>query len=146
MNVPARAAVVAALVALAESAAFRDRVDAGKALARFVEDSRARPVLVAMLAEDADTMVTVEVAEELLRRRDAPGLAAVAAGLARADANHADWIHTAVADVFMVYGRERDEGLRVCSSLADDPDPDVARGAGWLAEALAEVKPLLLPE
>lgn len=140
MNADGRRAAVAALVELAQSTDYRDRADAGDALAAFAEDSRAWRVLVAGLATDEDTAVTLRVAESLLRRIDDPRLSAVAAGLARADPGHADWIYTAITNVFMISARDQDAAIAVCAALMRGSNSEVARGAELLASAISEIE------
>ncbi|TDB74833.1 hypothetical protein [Micromonospora sp. KC721] len=65
-----------------------------------------------LLLDAADTFVTRATAEALLRREDATGLPAVASALTNVDDNHADWIHTAVRDVFTIYAYKRDAATR----------------------------------
>jgi hypothetical protein len=145
MNDEARSVVVAALVRLSESDDYRDRADAGHGLASFAEVAGARELLVELVLDAGDTFVTRATAEALLRRQDAIGLAAVASALAIADANHADWIHTTVVDVFGVYSRDRDAAVRVCEALIRDPDERLRRGAERLIATLTEINPVLYP-
>lgn len=136
---------MAALVDLAQSADYRDRADAGDALASLAEDPRAWQILVAGLATDEDTAVTLRIAESLLRRLDESGLSAVAAGLARADPNHADWIYTAIGNVFVTFARDQDAAIEVCTALMRRSDGEVSHGARLMAAAISEVEPLLRP-
>lgn len=136
MDNEARRAVVTALMGLAESSDYRDRADAGRALAAFAETPEAGSPLLKLLLDADDTFVTRVTAEALLRRHDAAGLAAVAAALAGADANHADWIHTAVLDVFGAFSSDRDAAVRGCEALARDPEERVRQGAELLTRLL----------
>ncbi|MEU4771626.1 hypothetical protein [Micromonospora sp. NPDC023644] len=145
MSKEARRAVVAALIELAGSPDFQDRADAGRSLASFAEDPAARRRLLGLVLDTEDTFVTRVTAVALLRRQDAAGLRVVASALAGADSNHADWIHTAVLDVFMVFGRDRDAAVRECEMLIHDPDDHVRDGAAQLIDALAVIDPVLLP-
>jgi hypothetical protein len=145
MDNEARRAVVTALTGLAGSRDYRDRADAGRALAGFAEMPEARGSLVKLVLDAADTFVTRVTAEALLRRHDAAGLAAVAAALIAADSNHADWIHTAVLDVFGVFSSDRDAGVRACEALTRDPDERVRQGAERLTRLLGEINPVLHP-
>ncbi|MEH1099559.1 hypothetical protein [Micromonospora sp. CPCC 205561] len=133
-----------ALVELAGSPDFNDRADAGRALASFVEVPDARRTLRDLVLDAGDTFVTRVTAEALLRRQDTAGLAVVASALAAADPNHADWIHTAVLDVFMVFGSERDAAVRECAALTRSPDGHVRDGATRLLGTLVEIEPVLL--
>ncbi|MGC5033490.1 hypothetical protein [Micromonospora sp. DT229] len=144
MNREVRRTVVAALVQLASSADYRDRADAGQAMASFVEMAETREPLQRLLLDADDTGVTRTTAEALLRRMDAPGLAAVARALADADANHADWLYTAVCDVFMIYASRRDTAVHTCDAMIEQGDPSLRRGAAHLLDALVEINPVLL--
>lgn len=146
MDDDARRAAVAALIDLAASSDSQDRVDAGRALAQFAEIFDARRALLALVLDAGDTYVTRVTAEALLRRQDKAGLTVVASALAVADCNHADYIHTAVLDVFVVFGRDCDAAVRVCEALTRDQDDHVRVGATQLIGALAEIKPVLLWE
>jgi hypothetical protein len=145
MNNDARRAVVAALLQLAESRDYRDRADAGQAMAAFSEIPEARQPLQQLLLDAADTFVTLTTAEALLRRNDAAGLTAVAVALAEAGSNHADWIHTAVHKVFTIYASERDGALRTCDALLVGADQRLHRGALQLRRVLAAINPVLHP-
>jgi hypothetical protein len=145
MSVEARRAVVAALIALAESPDYRDRADAGRSLAGFAEMPEARSPLLNLILDPDDTLVTRATAEASLRRQDSAGLATVASALAAADPDHADWIFTAVRDVFGVFSRDRDAAMQECEALTRDPDERTRSGASRLAAMLAEVDPILRP-
>jgi hypothetical protein len=140
-----RRAVVAALLPLADSADYRDRADAGRAMASFAEMAEARQPLRQLLHDAADTFVTRTTAEALLRRQDAIGLAAVASAMASADDNHADWIRTAVCDVFTIYAHERDTAVRACDAMIEGPDLLLRRGAAQLRDVPIEIDPVLHP-
>ncbi|WP_406642622.1 hypothetical protein [Amycolatopsis sp. WGS_07] len=145
MNNEARRAAVAALIKLAESPDYRDRTDAGRGLAVFAEMTEAKGPLLGLVLDTGDTFVTRVTAEALLRRHDSAGIAVVAAALADADPNHADWIYTAVRDVFVVYANERDAAVRECQALSRDADERTRRGADLLAADLASFTPILSP-
>jgi hypothetical protein len=145
MSDEARRAVVSALIRLAGSTDYRDRADAGRSLASFAEMPEAGRTLLGLLLDAGDTFVTRVTAETLLRRQDAVGLAVVAAALAAADPNHADWIHTAVLDVFMVFAGDRDAALRECEVLTTDADEQVRCGLHQLIDILAAINPILHP-
>jgi hypothetical protein len=144
MSNDARRAAVAGLVGLAASPDHRDRADAGRALASFAEMPEARGPLVGLVLDAADTFVTRAVSEALLRRQDVVGLGVVASALAVAGPNHADWIHTAVLDVFGVFSHDRDVAVRECEILIQGADERVRRGASQLTGMLAEINPILL--
>lgn len=98
------------------------------------------------MLDAGDTFVTRATAEALLRRQDTAGLAVVAWALAEADPNHADWIGTAVIDVFGVFATDRDDAVRVCEALARDHDEErVRRGAARLIATLVRINPVLHP-
>jgi hypothetical protein len=139
MSDEARRAAVAALIGLAGSPHYRDRADAGRSLASFAEMPEAGRALLVLVLDAGDTFVTRATAEALLRRQDAIGLAVVASALAAADPNHADWIHTAVLDVFMVFARDRDAALRECELFTRGADEQVRRGGHGLIDMLAEI-------
>lgn len=146
MSSEARRAAVSALIALAGSADFRDRADAGRGLAGFAESAQARRALSDLVLDADDTFVTLETARALLRRQDRIGLAAVASALATADHGRADWIDVAVLDVFGMFARDRDAAVRECEVLTRDPDDRVRRGASRLIGMLTEINPVLQPE
>ncbi|MFF5787844.1 hypothetical protein ACFY8P_23095 [Streptomyces sp. NPDC012693] len=136
-----RRAVVVTLGELGQSDDWRDRADAGHSLAGFPEMPEAVGPLLGLVLDRGDTFVTRRAAEGLLRRKDRAGLTIVASALAVANDNHADWIHTAIVDVFSIFSEDLDEALRLCEEMSDDADDRVARGAGgcirrhliWLA-------------
>lgn len=145
MSSEARRDAVAALVRLAESSDYRDRADAGRGMAGFAEMPEARGPLLDLVLDAGDTFVTRATATALLQRRDSAGLAVVASALATADLDTADWICTAVCDVFTVFSQDRDVALRECEALAEDPDEQVRCGAVQLAGILAGIKPIFRP-
>jgi hypothetical protein len=95
--------------------------------------------------DTGDTFVTRATAEALLRRQDSAGLAVVASALAAADPNHADWIHTAVLDVFGVFSRDREAAVRECEALARDSDEQTRCGVDRLTAILVGINPILHP-
>jgi len=141
----ARRAVVSALTGLAASPDYRDRADAGRALACFADIPGAREALRGLLLDADDTFVTRVTAEALFRRHDRAGLAVAAAAFATADPNHADYIHTAMIDVFVVYAAERDAAVRECEALSRDANAAVRDGAIRFIDALAGIDPVLHP-
>jgi hypothetical protein len=76
MNDEARRAAVIALIGLARSRDYRDRADAGRALASFAETPEAQGPLLELVLDAGDTFVTRVTAEALLRRQDTVGLVA----------------------------------------------------------------------
>lgn len=145
MSDEARRAVVAALVRLAGSSDYRDRADAGRSLASFTGMPEARGPLLDLVLDAGDTLVTRVTAEALLRRHDPAGLAVVASALATADPSHADWIYSAVGDVFIVFSRDREAAERQCEALTRDPDEQVRCGVVRLTAMLAEINPVFRP-
>ncbi|MGW6858916.1 hypothetical protein [Streptomyces xanthophaeus] len=145
MNDALRRAAVVALAELGRSSDSGDRADAGRGLACFAEMEEAVGPLLELLLDRGDTLITRVTAEALLRRQDRAGLMVVASALAVADANHGDWIHTAVLDAFAVYADDRDDAVRLCEELARDPDTDRARGARELRASLARIDCVLHP-
>ncbi|WP_460347446.1 hypothetical protein [Actinoallomurus acanthiterrae] len=133
------------LITMARSADHQDRADAGRALAVFADLRQAREPLVALVLDTHDTFVTWATAVALLRRQDKAGYAVISRALAVADDNTSDWIHTAIQEVFAVYGRERDAAVRECHALLDDADGQVRTGARLLTTALNALSPVLLP-
>ncbi|GAB3277637.1 hypothetical protein [Kineosporia babensis] len=132
-----------ALILLAARGDYRDRADAGAALARFAALPQTWEPLLALVLDAEDTAVTLEVAEALLRRRDVCGLRLVARALAQADEGRSNWIHTAVIEVFGVSAAERDAAVLICEQLAEE---DAARvGAGRLRDLLSAITPVLFP-
>ncbi|MEV7443345.1 hypothetical protein AB0O22_19780 [Streptomyces sp. NPDC091204] len=84
-------------------------------------------------------------AQALLRRNDVVGLSIVASALSAADANHRDWICTAVMDVLGIFSSDRDDAMQLSQELARGSDDRVSRGARQLLEILAEIDPVLRP-
>ncbi|MGW0607194.1 hypothetical protein [Streptomyces sp. NPDC002640] len=140
-----RRAVVVTLGELGRSDDWRDRADAGHGLAGFAEMQEAVEPLLQLVLDPRDTFVTRRTAEGLLRRKDRAGLAIVASALAVANDNQADWIHTAVVDVFSLFSEDLDEALRLCEEMSGDADARVARGARRLHEGLAAIDPVFRP-
>ncbi|WP_371515365.1 hypothetical protein [Kitasatospora sp. NBC_01300] len=145
MDGNARQAAVAALAELGRGRDYRDRADAGRALAGFAELPEACGPLLALVLDADDTFVTRATTQALLRRNDPAGLTVVASAPAVADDNHGDWIHTAVVDVFGVFADDRDDALRLCEELSRAADGRVALGAGRLRDSLAGIDPALGP-
>ena len=140
-----RHAAVTALRELGRSHDYRDRADAGHALAGFAEMQEALEPLLELVLDAGDTFVTRVTVEAVLRRKDRIGLAVVASALAVADSNHSDWIHTALHDVFSIFSKDRDDAMQLCEELLRDTDDRVALGARQMHEALAEIDPVLRP-
>ncbi|MFF9150512.1 hypothetical protein ACF1BN_37305 [Streptomyces sp. NPDC014861] len=145
MDSDLRRAVVVTLGELGRSDDWRDRADAGHGLAGFAEMQEAMEPLLKLVLDPGDTFVTRRTAEGLLRRRDRAGLTIVASALAVANDNHADWIHTAVVDVFSVFSEDLDEALRLCEEMSGDANARVVQGARRLHEELAVIDPVLRP-
>lgn len=135
--------MVAALVRLAGSPDCRDRADAGRALANFAEMVDAAEPLLGLVLDADDTFVTRATTEALLRRKDPAGLALVASALAAADPDHADWIDTAVLDVFSLFAGDRDAAVRECEALGRHADERTRDGADQLIAMLAAIDPIL---
>ncbi|MGW6559107.1 hypothetical protein [Streptomyces hydrogenans] len=133
------------LGALARSEDWRDRADAGHGLAAFAETPEAVEPLLALVLDPGDTYVTRRTAESLLRRKDRAGLTIVASALAVAQDNHADWIHTAVVDVFGIFADDLGEAVRLTEELSTTPDTRTARGARRLHSTLTTIDPVLRP-
>ncbi|MFF3013199.1 hypothetical protein [Streptomyces sp. NPDC057939] len=145
MNSELRHAAVAALVELGRSHDHIDRADAGQGLAALAEMPGASEPLRSLVLDHADTFVTRVTAGALLRRGDPAALRVVASALAVADSNHADWIHTAIDDVYGIRSDDRDEAARLCAEMVRDPDGRVAEGARQLLAALAGIERVLRP-
>ncbi|MFF3772612.1 hypothetical protein [Streptomyces sp. NPDC002232] len=140
-----RRAVVVTLGELARSDHWRDRADAGHSLAGFAEMPEAVGLLLGLVLDRGDTFVTRWTTEALLRRKDRAGLSIVASALAVAQDNHADYLNTAIFDVFSIFAHDLDEALRICDEMSGDIDDRVALGARRLHESLAEIDPVLRP-
>jgi hypothetical protein len=145
MGTDARQAVVAGLIRLADSPDYRDRADAGRALASFAEEHSTHPVLLNLVLDTKNTFVIAETAEALLRRKDAVSLAIVSAAAAVADCDVTIWLYGAVHSVLGVFERDRDDAVRICQALADNPDQDdqVRTGAAQLVVELTDLQPVL---
>lgn len=140
-----RRSVIAALSLLAASHDYRDRADAGRALASFAEATESRQTLLRLVLDGRDTFVTYATVDALLRRDDSAGLAVVATALATADANQADWIHAAVGDVFGIYAGKRDEAVGMCEAVIEGSDEPLRGGAIQLRDKLTAINPVLYP-
>lgn len=140
-----RRACAAALIGLARSDDYRDRADAGRALASFAELPEASGPLLKLVLDADDTFVTLTTAEALLRRKDTAGLAIVASALAVTASDHEDWIHTAAVDVFGVLAADRDSAAALCEDLIRSTDGAPSRGAGRLLDILNAIDPVLRP-
>ncbi|MFE6906806.1 hypothetical protein [Streptomyces erythrochromogenes] len=141
-----RRAAVVALAELGRRSDSGDRADAGRGLASFAEMEEAVDPLLELVLDREDTLVTRVTAEALLRRQDRAGLLVVASALAVASPNHGDWINTAVRDAFAIYASDRDDAMRLCEELTQDPDERVALGARELHESLSGINCVLHPE
>ncbi|WP_228790701.1 hypothetical protein [Nocardia cyriacigeorgica] len=146
MSSEVRSLVVTGLIRLAGSPDYRDRAAAGRALAIFAEMPEASRALMSLLLDASDTFVTRVTAEASLRRLDRTGLAVVATGLAAADSNCADWIHTAVVDVFGMSNRVLGAAMQECQVLTQSPDERVRRGARVLLAMLGEINSVSRPQ
>lgn len=140
-----RDAVLGPLIVLAGSAYYRDRADAGRALAVFAEMQQTGEALEALLLDPFDTLVTRATTEALLRRHDRAGYVLVARAIATADDSHADWIRSAIAYVFGIYSCERDAAIRECEILLNDTDEQISSGTRQLITWLGELTPVLVP-
>ncbi|MFC5288171.1 hypothetical protein ACFPM7_14015 [Actinokineospora guangxiensis] len=129
--------VVPPLLALAASASYSDRADAGGALAVFADLPATHRALAALLLDQHDTYVTLVTAEALLHRHDSHGYALLASAFQNANDNQSDWLHTALDNVLGIYAKERDEALALCGPLPD---------AGAIVAALHALDPILWPE
>ncbi|MFJ5925521.1 hypothetical protein ACIQF6_23225 [Kitasatospora sp. NPDC092948] len=140
-----RHAAFVALRELGRSLDHRDRADAGRGLAAFADLREALGPLLELVLDPGDTFVTRVTTEAVLRRMDRAGLTVVASAMAVADANHSDWIHTAVVDVFSIFSEDRDRARQLCEEMLRDADDRVALGARRLHDILAEIDPVLRP-
>jgi hypothetical protein len=138
-----RRSAVAALIELAAGDDYRDRADAGRALAVFAEVTEAREPLLRLVLDGGDTFVTLTTAEALLRRQDLAGFAVIAEALTSADVQQHTYIHQAVTAVFMLYASERDRAVDACDALKHDANDEVRQGAAELREMLVQVRPVL---
>ena len=78
----------------------------------------------------------------MLGRDDSAGLEVVATAFADADPDHADWIYTAVDDVFVLCTDEPDAALPECEALKKNAAEATRRGAERLAGALTALAPV----
>lgn len=101
--------------------------------------------LLRLVLDPGDTFVTRRTTEGLLRRKDRAGLTIVASALAVANDIHADWIHTAIVEVFSIFSDDLDEAIRLCEEMSRDADDRVALGARQLHDSLTEIDPVLRP-
>lgn len=135
MDAAVREAAVAALVALAASPDFHDRIDAGRALASFADSGAAAARLRTLILDPDDTAVTRVTVEALLRRRDVPALAIVAAAIPSADGAHGHWIDSGIRDALGWEDWTWTEAIRACENLPS------SSGAQELLDWLTELRP-----
>lgn len=140
-----RLAAATALIRLADSLDYRDRADAGRALASFADVPETRVALLRLVLDADDTFVTHATTGALLGRRDATGLAIVATALATADFQHVNWIYTAVVDVFGIFATHRDSAVNICQILTGVEELTTREGADTLLDMLNEITPVLVP-
>ncbi len=121
-----RLAAVEALVGLSLSPEWRDRADAGIALAQFVELEQAAEALRRLVLDPQDTGVTDSTVESLVRRGDAVSLRIVAGALLSAELSEEDstfeWIESGIAKGFGYVLVDEDalaETTRACKMLAE---------------------------
>jgi hypothetical protein len=147
VNQAQRHAVIVSLVALATSDDYRDRADAGPALANFAQAEESREILHRLVLDTDDTFVTLVTTEALLRRQDTVGISIVADALVTADFQRLTYIHDAIRTVFGIFAYERDQAVEACDALvASEGNARVREGAAHLREALAAIDPVLYPE
>lgn len=140
-----RGSVVAKLADLAESAAYTDRADAGRALASFVDQRQAVDLLGRLLLDSEDTFVSQATARALLERYDEAGIVIVCRAFAVADDHTLQHLYDAVQAAFGLWGRELREAQETCEALVNSDDEGVRVGASILASDLATIHPVLRP-
>ncbi|MGW4806495.1 hypothetical protein [Kitasatospora sp. NPDC004272] len=145
MDTEAREACVSALATLADSAAYQDRADAGRALASFAELPAAARVLADLLADPQDTYVTLETARALLRRGDRAAVAVLVEALADLDVQHEQYVDDAVREVLGVFEEDRTRVSLLAEEAAGGPDARPAKGAAVLRGMLGAVEAVFGP-
>lgn len=145
MSSDARRRVVDTLTELSLSTDWRDRADAGRALASFAELTQAQRPLQRLLLDPADTFVTHATAEALSRRKDATGVITLAQALGTADPEQIDHISDAVITALAIFAEDRDSTVQICDTLTSSPEPALRHGATQLRRILAEINPVLYP-
>lgn len=115
-------------MAEASSPSWTHRVRAGSDLASFADVPQAAKALAGLLLDAEDTAVTRRTAEALARVGTAAAVRLIAAAVAGADDDQADWLEAGVHDALVESGGAPDVAA-VCRRLARDPEAAVRRGA-----------------
>lgn len=117
--------------ALAKSPHPPDRAEAGRRLATFAGRSDVDDLLLHLVLDENDTLVTFETAKALLARGDTASARVIARAAALVDPRDStsDWLSDAVNDVWLQNTDDARTALGVCSALADDPEAAVREGA-----------------
>lgn len=110
---------------LAMSADYRDRRRAAVGLARSADDPATGALLRELVLDAEDTAVTLAASTALMARVTRAGLGILAAALATADDQQADWIEAGIAEALRDSERSRDKAL----ALVGEGLPEATDGA-----------------
>jgi hypothetical protein len=135
MDLDRRHSVAVALIELAGADGYRDRADASRTLASFVDIPEARQELLSLALDTRDTSSPHQTAQALLRRQDAAGLG-IAEALTTTDFQHSSWIHAAVVDVFGVFASDRDAAMQAHLALLPQRNPST----DWSVDHLVRLR------
>lgn len=139
-----RSAAVAALNGLASSGDYQDRVDSGIGLVRLLDVAAARPTVLTLVLDPANTLVIRTTAAALARRGDRCAWEILAIAFADADETSSEWIATGVEDAVGLLSADRDQALAICLIILAETSDPAANGASRLAELLRMLKPPLV--
>ena len=135
VDTTARDTAVDALIAMSLSPDYRDRADAGVALASLADSPRASERLYQLVLDPDNTATTRLTVEALTRRGDSKALTVIAAALASADIGRQEWIATGVNDALGWADWDWAERIAVCETLPD------AEQSSRLRALLLELRP-----
>lgn len=128
VDTTARHTAADALIAMSLSPDYRDRADAGVALASLVDSSQAPERLRQLVLDPDDTVVTRKTVEALTHRGDSAALTVIADALTSADMDRLEWIATGVRDALGWADWEWGERIAVCERLPDSDESSRLRG------------------
>jgi hypothetical protein len=133
-----------ALVTMARSSLWSDRVRAGQALAQHAGDPEADGLLRELLLDGSDSAVIAQTASALLGRGDAPGWRVFVGAWNLADPSQADHLMGALSDALFSASSSAEKAASLKSlvaSLVADPDENVRAGAAQLRSRIVAALP-----
>lgn len=133
-----------ALVEMALSGHWADRVQAGQALVDLVGDAEADTLLRALLLDPGDTAVIARTADSLLERGGVSAWRVFAGAWNLADPSQADHLSGALSGALFSASMSPSEAAALRDlivELTTDPDENVRAGAAKLEPRIANVLP-----